>query len=327
MCGDLKKPRMLPQVKSQVNMPMNNICTGYSVYDAAKYIYQNGISEAYCFSKLELLENGYKQPSDFKDTAQLREKYPTCAAFFGENREHCLNPRRAKRVFKMEYLLNIAPDEKFATIKYEIYKWGPVVGSFLLYKDFLENYDGLSIYEGPPDPSKDYLGGLSIKIMGWGYDEEKKIEYWECSNFWSSIWGNNSTFRMKMGIKPCMLEENIVAPVINIPGNYIPLSIKPIIPVDWLLKTPPDIDEMTFYTKETIKAIKEGKLKGSLNPIYNKNYLPDYDTFWASDVDQYLNTMAIKLENKRPQHIVYGILACILGLIFGYLLSVRKRLK
>jgi hypothetical protein len=329
MCGNIRRPRMLPGIKSQENMPMTNVCAGYSVYDAAKYIYQNGITESYCFSKVELLENGYMQPSDFKDESALKEKYPSCKVFLGNDLTHCLNPNRARRIFKLDYLINIAPDEKYTTIKYEIYKYGPVVGSFLLYKDFLDNYDGVSVYMGPPAGSKDHLGGLSVKIMGWGYDQDRNIEYWECANIWSSIWGNNGCFRIKMGIRECMLEENVVSPIISLPGIYIPLSVKPTIPPDWLSKTPPYVDVKTFYSLETIQAIKEGKVRGSLKPVLNPVYLPNYETFWACDVDSYLDGMVVKLQNRTKQNIIFGIVIVIIAVLCGYYINklVQKKVK
>jgi len=42
-------------------------------------------------------------------------------------------------------------------------------------------------------------GGHAVKILGWGYDEESKLDYWLCANSWTTDWGEQGFFRIKVG--------------------------------------------------------------------------------------------------------------------------------
>ena len=77
----------------------------------------------------------------------------------------------------------------------------------LLFEDFINEYDGKSIYKGPKEGSK-LLGGNSGKIVGWGI--EKDVPYWIISNSWSYGWGVEGFFKMLRGKNICQVENNVV---------------------------------------------------------------------------------------------------------------------
>ena len=81
-----------------------------------------------------------------------------------------------------------------AEIKSEIYQHGPVEGAFTVYDDFLNYKSGIYHHI-----SGSLAGGHAIKILGWGYDETFKLNYWICANSWGTAWGENGFFRIKQG--------------------------------------------------------------------------------------------------------------------------------
>ena len=43
----------------------------------------------------------------------------------------------------------------------------------------------------------DFLGGHAVKIIGWG--EDNGVQYWIAANSWSTSWGENGHFKIKIG--------------------------------------------------------------------------------------------------------------------------------
>jgi hypothetical protein len=185
------------------------------------------------------------------------------------------------------------------SIKREIYKWGPVVGSFTVFPDFLE-YDGLTIYEGPKDVPKDGskddskddskdgpkegLGGHAVKILGWG--KENGIDFWWIANSWSTSWGLSGYFRMKMNIEICQLENNVVGFIPDLVGfskDY--LLYETINKKDSYLREWFNVDNKTGYRIESIIKIKNGILKGNLDDLICE-YTPDFSNMWVGEMTQ-----------------------------------------
>lgn len=76
-------------------------------------------------------------------------------------------------------------------IKYEIYKWGPVVTSMNVYKDF-QAY-GTGIYSCSSEVK---VGAHAVVLLGWGKEDER--EFWYARNSWGTIWGEAGYFRIYM---------------------------------------------------------------------------------------------------------------------------------
>jgi cathepsin C len=47
----------------------------------------------------------------------------------------------------------------------------------------------------------------SVVLVGWGYDEEKKIPYWILQNSWGPHWGENGYFKMLRGVDHLGIES------------------------------------------------------------------------------------------------------------------------
>jgi hypothetical protein len=112
------------------------------------------------------------------------------------------------------------------SIMAEIFQFGPVVTSFLVYGDFytfnpLE--DGVYIH----DPlNNDQTGGHAVQIVGWGeYADPKKpnskpIPFWWIKNSWGPQYGYNGYFRFLRGKNHCEIENNVICFLPNLFFNY-----------------------------------------------------------------------------------------------------------
>ena len=104
-------------------------------------------------------------------------------------------------------------------IKAEIFKWGPVCSSFLVYQDFYSfnpTKDGVYIH----DPSfTEIVGGHAIEIVGWGEypdNKGKPIPFWWVKNSWGHKYGYNGYFRFLRGKNQCEIENNVICMLPNL---------------------------------------------------------------------------------------------------------------
>lgn len=109
-------------------------------------------------------------------------------------------------------------------IKYEIYRWGPICSSFIVYEDYYTFdpiKDGVYIHDEKND---NILGGHSIEIVGWGEWKNnigKIIPFWWIKNSWGTKYGYNGYFRFLRGQNHCEIENNIVC---AIPSHFFYLN-------------------------------------------------------------------------------------------------------
>jgi cathepsin B len=290
-------------------------CCGHSIYDAAIYAYIFGVTEASCFSKIELLRNKFELPTR-KDPSSYK-----CEDLIGKNREHCLDKTVARRVFRLKALVNVSKDS--SSIKADIYRFGPSVAGMILYDDFRDVFNGNGIYMGPKEGAKS-LGGCSIRLVGWG--NENGVDYWIASMNWSQTWGIRGYFKIKQYIPGCMLEDNVVSPIVDLLGTQFNPNMNFTPPEEWLkLRSQIVVDPKTFYPIETLNQIKAGVLQGDLGRLIdNVEDLPKYSNFLAGNVDIYrLKSREKSIEKRKTSrkivYIKYVILA-IVGLLIGWTL-------
>lgn len=87
-------------------------------------------------------------------------------------------------------------------IKTDIFTYGSVTAAFVVYEDFLTYQSGVYTHQ-----SGDNLGGHAIKMIGWG--TENGEDYWLCVNSWNNTWGDQGTFKIKMG--ECGINDSVAA--------------------------------------------------------------------------------------------------------------------
>jgi hypothetical protein len=114
-------------------------------------------------------------------------------------------------------------DNFFTTVKKHIYKYGPVQGGFLVFKNFrsgaftkinggvyLETgiYDeNVLKFDDKQVQAENYIGSHAVAIIGWGVEKDvivdekgskKDVPYWYCRNSWTEKWGDGGYFKMAM---------------------------------------------------------------------------------------------------------------------------------
>uniref|UniRef100_A0A0A9WWJ7 Cathepsin B-like cysteine proteinase 4 n=1 Tax=Lygus hesperus TaxID=30085 RepID=A0A0A9WWJ7_LYGHE len=94
-------------------------------------------------------------------------------------------------------------------IQKEIIANGPVQASMMVYEDFMyytgKNEEVYYHYVG------ELLGGMSVKIIGWGSEAQSGTDYWLVVNSWGSSWGLGGLFRIRRGTDECGIESNVIA--------------------------------------------------------------------------------------------------------------------
>lgn len=251
-------------------------CNGNTLTNSMDYLYAVGCVTTTCVNPGLFTE--YQIPN--LATVEDPSKVPLCTAMLGPTYDNCLNRTQAARFYRT--IAGYEVDSDIQSIKLEIYKWGPVLAGMRMFTNFTKTYDGTTIYMGP-EKDETSVGGHAVEICGWG--REGDTDYWWICNSWGSSWGLSGYFRMKMNIKECELEQNVVAFIPDFPG-FTTDMIEYKATVRSPLQTLRDymgVDPITGYPYVNIQKIQEGQLKGDLRPIF-LSPLPDMNTVWLGDV-------------------------------------------
>lgn len=284
------EPEYDPDIISQRNIAAHTeaACNGNTIYNSMTFLYIYGGMEHSCFSKGLFKKKGLKYLDEF----QTIEDLPTCQDLAGRDFDTCLGSDIAARYFRSigSYTIYEDKETKYIDIKEEIYQFGPVVSGFIIYDDFLDDYDGTTVYMGPKPESKSQ-GGHAIRIVGWGKEKVngEDVDYWWIGNSWGKSWGLGGFFKMKMGIEKCKLEENVASMIPDILGLKIVYGFITFdqTPDQVYARKKFDVDRTTGYLFSAIKKIKTGQLRGSLKPLVEPGSLPDFTKTYAGEIDIY----------------------------------------
>lgn len=284
------EPEYDPDIISQKNISAHTeaACNGNTIYNAMTFLYIYGGMEHSCFSKGLFKKKGLKYLDEF----QTIEDLPTCQELAGRDFDTCLGSDIAARYYRAIGSYTIYEDKatNYIDIKEEIYQFGPVVSGFIIFDDFLDDYDGTTVYMGPKSGSQPQ-GGHAIRIVGWGKEKVngQDVEYWWIGNSWGKSWGLGGFFKMKMGIEQCQLEQNVAAMIPDILGLKIIYSFISFdqTPDEVYARKKFDVDRTTGYLRSAIKKIKNGQLRGSLKPLVEAGSLPDFTKTYAGQIEIY----------------------------------------
>ena len=297
-------------------------CNGNTLGSAMDFMYNFGLTTERCVNVDNFSKYGIMRLTDIDPSGV---GLPLCQSIVGKDYDTCLDKETAARFYRT--CASYVVDPKIESIKREIYKWGPVVGSFTVFQDFLE-YDGLTIYEGPVEGpvegpgSKEGLGGHAVKILGWG--TEGGIDFWWIANSWSTSWGLSGYFKMKMNIEACQLENNVVGFIPDLFGFskdyllYETINKKNSYLREWF-----DVDNKTGYRKESIVKIKNGILKGNLDDLICE-YTPDFANMWVGETTQenvIANYLKISQWQEDSQSNLFWYLITIFLICVSYLIG------
>lgn len=255
-----------------------------SVYYALNYLYIYGASHVGCFNYKAAIEKGYAKFEDFSSVDDMIDRYDSCKIILGKDYSQCLDNTDA-RYFRSIFNANIANNKE--SIKWDIIKFGPVVSTMDIYDDF-KNYNGMTLYRGPNQSNK-LIGARSVTILGWGVENGE--EYWIVDPNLGLAWGNEGYFKMKMDIEKCKLESSVVSiyPDLEKFSEYI-LDLYKDYKIDEKLKEMRKnikVDLNSFLLEGRSRFVKKNYPNIKINFI-NRNILPDYNTFYAKDVDYFI---------------------------------------
>ncbi|XP_038052140.1 cathepsin B-like [Patiria miniata] len=132
-------------------------------------------------------------PCDHYESGSL----PICDVSYHGPKQVCLQEceagyptsfAKAKHIGGKVYKVGYTTDQ----IKAEIMSNGPVQSAVVIDKAFTMYKSG--VYT----PSEAVIQELFVKIIGWGQDP-KQGEYWLCTNSWNREWGDQGTFKIRLG--------------------------------------------------------------------------------------------------------------------------------
>lgn len=324
-------PEMDEKVISQKNLRGHSTaaCNGNTIYSALRFLYIYGAMEKYCSSPVFLASRNLK---DYKEFHSLND-IPTCQSLYGKTFDQCVAGQLAAKYFRTMGSYTIP--NNIELIKEDIYQFGPNVSGFIIYSDFIDNYDGKSIYMGP---SKDAIaqGGHAIRVVGWGEEEVdgKAVPYWWIANSWGEDWGLGGYFKMAMNIKECELEKNFAGLIPDINGLKLPSYI-------FFEDTVEDVEKRRAFNVNNDsgfllnaeRKILTGQLKGKVRPlIKNQDKLINLSKINAADVPAYVGLYQSKIfftidESKYTNMIDYRFIIVIwLVLYIGYMFLLLKKI-
>jgi len=206
------------------NGKVHNMCFGGNPAAITPYLEREGVADtscvdySWCSGDSELCKSvSSARHFDAKTLAtRLNDNIPKpCGCYYNQNKKYLYKIDTGSDVF---FINNKAPIDVFRnTVKSHILDFGPVIGGYVVLKNFFTgnftdpNFNG-GVYFDRADYNEYRRGKLSfsdkmtsevaglhaISIVGWGvakniqYDNDLfgDVPYWHCRNSWGEKWGN-----------------------------------------------------------------------------------------------------------------------------------------
>lgn len=203
---------------------LHNMCFGGNPAAIAPYLEREGVADtscvdySWCSGDNELCKSvSSARHFDAKTlAAKLNDNIPKpCGCYYKDVKKYLYRLDPGSDVF---YINSKVPIDVFRnTVKSHILDFGPVIGGYVVLKNFFTgNFTDPNLNGGVYLDRADYNGykggdlrfsdrmireaaGLhAISIVGWGvakniqYDNDKRgdVPYWHCRNSWGKEWGN-----------------------------------------------------------------------------------------------------------------------------------------
>lgn len=262
----------LELLQQEENIHLSQACKGDTIYNVGRYIYRFGALEEKC-TPIEILEKSLANQG----------RLPVCSLLEGEQQDRCFDEKTAQRPWPIWSFYTLAGgDNLIKNLQAEVVKWGPITVAFNIYPDFMDAYDGRSVYI--PKPGQHSVGGHAVRLVGWG--DDGPVPYWICANSWGTSWGENGYFKIVRGNTMLALELNHMGIWPQLPGQdpsqvQYPIRASLMSIEDQKERAYTAVDPINFYPARLIPLIKSGELKGDLSPRFDAKKFPTRATFYA----------------------------------------------
>ena len=289
--------------KMDKRMHQDRSCNGNNLYDTATSIFIDGVTELSCFPDKFKTSTG--KDVNVGKTENV-DNFPYCYSVTGLELDTCVDritPMRKYRC-KTAYVCSKENDDitlKERKLMYDIYKYGPVIVGFMMFPDFVYDYNGKTIYTHS-DKSGGDLGGHAVRVVGWGEEtvNGELIKYWWIANSWGKDWGINGYFRMKRCMPEIQLEDNVMSILPDFPGMIIEDPSLEAVETEKDIEiqnfTGHFLDKKTGYYNTSIEKLKNCQIRGKMFPYINDSflkYLPKYKEFFAAKVSDHISSNKI----------------------------------
>lgn len=167
-----------------VNCQAGGSCNGGDPVGVYHYAYSHGIPDSSCVQYVAANLQGKCAPEDI-----CKDCHGPAPDADKDGQENCWAVTNYKKYYVSDYY-SFSGARK---MKAEIFKNGPISCG-------IDATDKLHVYSGGIFSEKKAMPIINhiISVIGWGYDEATKTEFWIARNSWGTYWGEQGMFRIEM---------------------------------------------------------------------------------------------------------------------------------
>ena len=288
--------------KESENKTQFSACRGGSLSEIARFLYRLGAVESSCIKQ-----------SSIQNYIDQNNRLPICNNLTSQ-RQTCANVTQVKKYWPILDFYVVSESNNLIEIgekmKYDICHNGPMIAGFKMYQDFIDDYDGTTVYI--PNSNQSFVFGHAIKIIGWGTTIQNgvSIDYWQCVNSWGSNWGLNGLFKLQRANLLLETEFNHISVIPQVPGilRYFRFFERKtdVDELDQNLRRINNVNPFTLLSEEGTKYSLENNIPISL--VFNQLSYPITTKFCCTKILKLNQTIFILLSIILSCFLIFWIL-------------------